>query len=52
MLQPQNVVLYCDAPCLFISSQGVRMMADAKEVAASIAQLMGSLKAVDFRGAR
>ena len=47
-LQPQNVVPYFHAPCLFLSSQGVRMMADAKEVAAFIAQLMESLKARGF----
>jgi hypothetical protein len=47
-LQPQNVVPYFDAPCLFISSQGVRMMADAKEVAAFIGQLMESLKSRGF----
>jgi hypothetical protein len=47
-LQPNHVVPYCDAPCLFISSQGVRTMADAKEVAPFIAQLMESLKARGF----
>jgi hypothetical protein len=47
-LKPDSVVSYCDAPCLFISAQGVRMMADAQEVAAFIAELMESLQARGF----
>jgi hypothetical protein len=47
-LQPSNVLRYCDAPFLFISSQGVRMMADLKELEELIGRLMASLKARDF----
>jgi hypothetical protein len=47
-LKPDGVVSYCDAPCLFISAQGVRMLADAQEVAAFIAELMESLQARGF----
>ena len=47
-LQPSNVLCYCHAPFLFISSQGVRMMADLKELEDLIDRLMASLKARDF----
>ncbi|HYJ13972.1 MAG TPA: nuclear transport factor 2 family protein [Candidatus Limnocylindria bacterium] len=47
-LKPDGVVPYCDAPCLFISAQGTRMMKDTGEVTAFIAQLMEGLKARGF----
>jgi hypothetical protein len=47
-LQPSNVLRYCDAPFLFISSQGVRMMSDLKELDELIGGLMASLKARNF----
>ena len=51
-LEPKNVVPYCHVPGLFISAQGVRMMADAKEVTAFIAQLMESLKTRGFSSSK
>ncbi len=47
-LQPHAVVPYCHVPCMFISSQGVRVLADANEMAALIGRLMEGLKAHGF----
>jgi hypothetical protein len=47
-LQATNVLRYCHTPFLFISSRGVRMMADFKELEELIGRLMASLKASDF----
>jgi hypothetical protein len=47
-LEPRALVPYFQLPCLFISDQGVRVMANAGELQAFIAQLMESLKGRGF----
>ena len=47
-LEARAPVPYCQLPCLFISDQGVRVMANAGELQAFIAGLMESLKARGF----
>ena len=47
-LEARAPVPYCQLPCLFISDQGVRVMANAGELQAFIAGLMDSLKARGF----
>jgi hypothetical protein len=47
-LEARGLVPYCHLPCLFISDQGVRIMANAGELQAFLAQLMESLKARGF----
>jgi ketosteroid isomerase-like protein len=44
-LDPHATLRYCHVPCMFISPQGVRVMATAAEIAALFTQLMESLKA-------
>ena len=47
-LEPRALVPYFQLPCLFISDQGVRVMANAGELQAFIAQLMENLKGRGF----
>jgi hypothetical protein len=47
-LNPRRVVPYFHLPCLFASSQGVRVMTDAEEAETVIAELMERLKARYF----
>lgn len=47
-LEASAVVPYCQLPCLFISNQGVRVIANTGELQAFIAGLMESLKARGF----
>ena len=47
-LEPGALAPYFHLPCLFISDQGVRVMANAGELQAFIAQLMENLKARGF----
>lgn len=47
-LQTANVLRFCDTLRLFISPQGIHMMADAKEVEEFVGHLMASLKSRDF----
>jgi uncharacterized NTF2-like protein DUF6841 len=47
-LEAPALVPYCQLPCLFISNQGVRVMANAGELQVFIAGLMTSLKARGF----
>lgn len=47
-LDPHATLPYCHVPCMFISPQGVRVMATAVEVAALFTQVMESLKARSY----
>ena len=47
-LQPAAVVAYCQTPCMFISSEGVFLMANAKEIEAWMTALMERLRARGF----
>ncbi len=44
-LNPDATLPYCHVPCLFISPQGVRVMATAAEAAALFTHVMAGLKA-------
>jgi ketosteroid isomerase-like protein len=44
-LDPHATLPYCHVPCMFISPQGVRVMATAAEVAALFTHVMEGLKA-------
>jgi ketosteroid isomerase-like protein len=44
-LDPQATLSYCHTPCMFISPQGVRVMATQVEAAALFTQVMEGLKA-------
>ena len=44
-LKPQAVLSYCDAPCVFISAQGVVVMTNPTEIEALVGRMMASLKA-------
>ena len=47
-LQPNAAAEYCQSPCLFISADGVLLMANRKELKAFVGQLTMSLKARGF----
>jgi len=47
-LDPHATLSYCHVPCIFISPQGVRVMATAAEIEALFRQLMESLKARSY----
>jgi len=47
-LDPHAPLLYCHVPCMFISPQGVRVMATAAEVIALFSQVMEGLKARSY----
>lgn len=44
-LKPQAVLSYCDAPCVFISPQGVAVMTNSTEIEALVGRMMAGLKA-------
>ena len=44
-LKPQAVLSYCDAPCVFISVQGVVVMTNPSEIEALVGRMMVGLKA-------
>jgi hypothetical protein len=48
-LNPHATLPYCHVPCMFISPQGVRVMATAAEVTALFTQVMEGLKAATMR---
>jgi len=47
-LDPHAMPSYCHVPCMFISPQGVRVMATAADIEALFRQLMASLKARSY----
>ena len=47
-LDPHATLAYCHVPCIFISPQGVRVMATAAGVAALFTQVMAGLKARSY----
>ena len=44
-LKPQAVFSYCDAPCVFISAQGVVVITNPTEIEALVGRMMAGLKA-------
>jgi hypothetical protein len=44
-LKPQAVLPCCDAPCVFISPQGVLVMTNSTEIEALVGRMMAGLKA-------
>jgi hypothetical protein len=50
-LDPHATLPYCHVPCMFISPQGVRVMATAAEVTALFTQVMEGSRPATMRGA-
>lgn len=44
-LKPQAVLSYCDAPCVFISAQGVVVMTNPSEIETLVGRMMAGPKA-------
>jgi hypothetical protein len=47
-LKPQTVLSYCNAPCVFISAQGVVVMTNPTEIETLVGRMMAGLKACGY----
>jgi ketosteroid isomerase-like protein len=47
-LKPSAAASYCQAPCMFIAPQGVRLMATSSEIESFFQGIMSALKARDY----